>query len=472
MTHIEEYILELFVLGAPEVETRRPEILAHLEECHGCRSLVGEIQTFYSQLDHEFDAQAKAPNQEPENFLPRTRDRGLALKKRREELEKLFETRPRPPVMFFKRAGYVIRRHPVIAGAGSVVSVGLLAAALMVGAKDLFKDRNPAYTIYKSDYIEVFNKENTPIWNLPAVSLDEIRNEESNTGVSYTQIADMDGNGLNEIVTVLDVCGETTSGIWKLKIFDGPDNLRLQRDFTTEFHFRNRLYPDNFAAKSFVIRKMQQGAEIYCLAENQFSPSYLARMDPSGKILGEYWHFGHLRYLYEADLFHAGRQQLIVSGTNDLDDTAHNEFGVIIVLDPEKITGKTTSTAVTGFGLQKSGAELYYIRLPRVDMNYAYNDRLFASLIKQLGNGLLEVNISNKLDSSADDYIWFKILFTPDMKAISARSANVTDEHHDELAAAGKVTGRIDSLYLQHLQNSIRYWDGSGWQNHAVMVNH
>ena len=63
MTHIEEHILELYVLGSGKVEGRRDEIETHLKSCAMCRSLVNEMRSFYSEAREELNAlkDAKAP---------------------------------------------------------------------------------------------------------------------------------------------------------------------------------------------------------------------------------------------------------------------------------------------------------------------------------------------------------------------------------------------------------------------------
>src|SRR5208283_1247134 len=51
MTHIDEHTLELFVLGAKEVQRRRKTIEAHLKKCEGCRTLVRTMTEFYANAD-------------------------------------------------------------------------------------------------------------------------------------------------------------------------------------------------------------------------------------------------------------------------------------------------------------------------------------------------------------------------------------------------------------------------------------
>ena len=58
--HLEEDILALYVLMAPEVVERRGEIAAHLEHCAGCARLHQEITEYYAEVDELQKAEAES----------------------------------------------------------------------------------------------------------------------------------------------------------------------------------------------------------------------------------------------------------------------------------------------------------------------------------------------------------------------------------------------------------------------------
>ena len=72
MVHIGEHILELYVLGAREVEGRKPEIEAHSDECAGCKTLTEMITLFYQETEVEYVLQA-ASAESPESILLKIR---------------------------------------------------------------------------------------------------------------------------------------------------------------------------------------------------------------------------------------------------------------------------------------------------------------------------------------------------------------------------------------------------------------
>jgi hypothetical protein len=53
MIHIDEHILELYVLNADEAAPRREEIEAHLRECDGCRDLADRMSVFHANFAEE-----------------------------------------------------------------------------------------------------------------------------------------------------------------------------------------------------------------------------------------------------------------------------------------------------------------------------------------------------------------------------------------------------------------------------------
>jgi len=60
MTHIDEHTLELFVLGAKEVQRRKKTIEAHLKKCEGCRTLVRTMTEFYANAESHRKSQPQS----------------------------------------------------------------------------------------------------------------------------------------------------------------------------------------------------------------------------------------------------------------------------------------------------------------------------------------------------------------------------------------------------------------------------
>lgn len=66
-------------------------------------------------------------------------------------------------------------------------------------------------------------------------------------------------------------------------------------------------------------------------------PDQVAFLDVDGRVIGEYWHPGHLLHLVQADLDGDGRKELLLGGVNN-----GNHQATLVVLDPLKVSGLVT----------------------------------------------------------------------------------------------------------------------------------
>jgi hypothetical protein len=180
--------------------------------------------------------------------------------------------------------------------------------------------------------------------------------------------------------------------------------------------------------------------------------------------MGKYWHFGHINGLDTVDVDNDGKVEIVFWGINDTEDTTHQEFGVIVVLDPSKIVGDRRSTTAPGFAFEESGAEIFYIKIPRSDIDE----------IRHVNSGIngMERGPDNSLTFSMGTDFRFHYSFSTTMGVIDVKSNNSTDGYYASLAEQGKVRGRIDDKYLDNLRNGVRYWDGKEWRKEVVRVKH
>lgn len=71
-------------------------------------------------------------------------------------------------------------------------------------------------------------------------------------------------------------------------------------------------------------------------------PNQVAFLDINGRVLGEYWHPGHLLYSAQADLSGRGKKHVLLAGVNNGDHQA-----TLVVLDPLKVIGLVTPKEMT-----------------------------------------------------------------------------------------------------------------------------
>ena len=149
--HLEEDILALYVLMAPEVVERRGEIAAHLEHCAGCARLHQEITEYYAEVDELQKAEA-------ESIFPALQASSRLV--RPPFVDELGPLSPvkRPVVQIFVSS---FKTYPIRWSAAFAV---ILTALVLFVPKLLTTDGNPAYVRASNGYLLVFNKNGKELW--------------------------------------------------------------------------------------------------------------------------------------------------------------------------------------------------------------------------------------------------------------------------------------------------------------------
>lgn len=466
MSHIDEHLLELYVLKSDLVEARRGEIEAHLAVCAGCRALMEEIKGFYADL-----SKSEGETTEPAPRMER------ALARRRQEMEPYYE--PFAPPVPYRPSTLVgkfrtfVTRHPVAAGAGSFAAVGALAILMSSGLGKLWHDKNPSTFINNValQRLEVYNRRQELLWDLKVPDIAEDQVIEHDRNVKRTIIADLDNSGRSEVLTALSPLGFGPKQGGHLRIYDGEKNNRLDLPFDADVRYLGRAYSPYFNPVAMEVLGTGSSGEkeIFVLTENLGrSPSALYRLDHDAETIGRYWHFGSLQCMYRDE---SGR--LVIGGKNDTEDTTLGGYPMIAVIDPAKIVGERKSIACPGYRMDVSDAEIYYIQLPRSDIDEAAFTSGMTASIHDEDSTTLRILVSSlyPLPDGSGKFN-FEYFFDHQMRALRVKSTNNTDALHAALAKGGKVQGTIDNAYLEALRNDIRYWDGKGWRSERVMVGH
>jgi hypothetical protein len=465
MNHFDEHILELYVLNSPKVNDRREEISAHLKECAGCRLLVEEIASFHGELSEEMKHRAVESEAESTALIKKHSDvvpyeRWVSL--------------PPPDNTALQKFRRFVYHHPFATTIGSFGLAAVLFAVINVAITK--KDTNPAYVHYntKTDFIEVYNKNDEELWQLPSISLEGNWKDEREFNTKQTVVTDLDGDGANEVVSTVLLNAETPDRIGVLRVYDPKKRLLWMKQFVESFSYLNRQYSPYFTATVLNIADFLGNGKkeiIVSVGNTDRSPFIISRFDANGKELGQYWHFGHIGHTYEAMLSQNKKRVIIACGTNDTPDTVRDEFPVVAVLDPTKIVGEKKSTASQGFDLPYSDAELLYIRFPESDMNESLLISSFVEFMVRENEQTLQFNVRANLPSGGE--FRFHYFFSiEDMRILYVKSNSNTDRLHDHLVQEGKLKGKLDQSYLENLKNGVRYWDGKEWRKEVTIVQY
>jgi len=469
MHHIDEHTLELYVLNAKEVAERRQEIEDHLAECHGCRQLVEEMTAFHTELKEELK---EVPSFESSNET--------ALVRRNISPVPFYDTYAPPavyrPTTFVGKFFYFVRRHPIAAGTGSFVTFGVVAAALFLTVLRPANQSNPTCWQYNvtSSTIDVYDDHYTLLWQIPSPDVTQ-EDIDQQGNVCRTILADLDGDGINELITTHRLAGDQQASAnqgTKLRAIDVSARKEIWAiPFVDTVKYLNRPYSPYYSTFSILFAEIEGHGEKEILVSAQNvgrSPSFIARVDSKGRILGQYWHFGAISSLYAVDVDGDGCNEIIACGENNTHDTTQSEFPMVAVLDPKKIIGKTRSSICTGFDLPPSDAEIDYIKFPDADINVALKQKSVTNFMLFDGLDVLQFHVSSELP---DGTRWhFHYYFSRQMIPLYVKSENGADRVHAQLRDEGKVTGTIDNAYLENLKDGIRYWDGREWRKEVVRV--
>jgi hypothetical protein len=316
----------------------------------------------------------------------------------------------------------------------------------------------------------VYNKAEEILWQIPQESTGSLIVTQNRSSVSYSCVADLNGDGRNEVITTLSRPTEkSTERI--LRAFASEDSVVLMRKFDAEsIRFLGQTYHAPFPSMfPFVLSYPDKKAkEILVAASNLRSPMFVARIASNGTIFGRMWHYGTLGSQYMVDLDGDGNKEMILCGINDADEKTSRPGSVIAVLDPRKIVGETESSATRGFGLEVADCELYYILLPQTDISRALDSRLVVQSMEPGTDKVLRFGTNGAL---TDDLEQFEFVFSKDMQILDIKPGTWNKDLHDKLKRQGKLTSKYDDRYIADMKGRVKYWNGQRWVSEHVKVD-
>lgn len=455
MSHIDQEILELYVLRAAEVEAGRSDIEAHLHACAGCSALHQEIAEYYNQVGEIEKEQRSARSQAltVRSLLVPTPPFSSA--------DPLSERRKTLPARFVL---FVIR-HPVVSSFGFVASFAAAVFALFSLATQ--KDSNPVYARAKDDFLVVLNKEGQELWRKaigPGFDREALTKASPYYGPDdYVYPFDVNGDGRNEVLLASSV---VPSGDNSLRCFRHDGSVLWRYEVSREM-----VFGDNAKADRYYPRYMKVGdwdgdgePEVYALATHSpYYPNVLIKLRArDGVLLGEYWHPGVLTSIRSADLDGDGFAELILGGAN-------NGFNLasLVVLDSRFVSGH--SPAPDGYIPQgvKQGLEKYYLTFNRSDIApFASQKRNTVQSYNRHPDGVWQLGIGEVF---AEEFIPLVYELNDSMRCIRVAENDLFTQMHRKLKDEGKITGALNSAYYENLRRGVRYWDGGKFVNEPTM---
>ncbi|MCK9210872.1 MAG: hypothetical protein M0P61_08570 [Ignavibacteriaceae bacterium] len=362
MKHYDENIIELFILGDKKVEEERKEFEEHLKECFSCRELYLEMQSYYEAIS--------ANNK----FLEKKSElaQGSSLQVSPYFSKKNEVIRPSIPRTLPQRVWFFTANHPVKTTFALFAS--FCAVALVMNSYNFFQPKNPQLERIndKTHSLEVFNKNNQLLWQIPWNGSIDWEKDEEEFNINLSVVDDINDDGNNELLTVIPTIAGSNDRSDQLIIFNKDGSINQRVKVGHAISFRDKKYIDDFTTIGLIVLKNNKGEkEIFVGAKHRNSPFVLSRIDKNGNILGEYWHYGHI-WGMNTTTTNGTDQKIILAGCNDITDKA-----ALIVLNPEEIKGKIESRYGGGFGCETNKAEENYFTYTNEELGKTYQEPRF-----------------------------------------------------------------------------------------------
>ncbi len=464
MNHIDQKLLELYVLKDEGILPQRDMIEQHLNECAGCRELYARMEEMYSGFFANMETEKENSS---ETVLARVKKSLIQhTASPLQEIRANYEIERAP----IRRVMMFARRHPFVSSTMSLFVVGFFALLGLQMFKATEKvDDNPSYYRYSPDNkLEVYNKENKLLWVMPLPSNNHYATDETDTK-QFVSIVDLDNDKINEVICCLPLGENKIAG--KLLLYDGKGRLKNSFQYSdTSVHFRNTQYPRGRRGISQLLTKSNyyDENEIITFANAAgYSTQFITRFDAQLNVLGEYWHFGGFN---SAQPFTSnGKKYIAVSLQNDIDDENMKNFSALVILDPQKIIGKKESQVTTGFGLPQSNAEEYYIRFPESDIEKSLNIKT-TLIINSFDDSTMVIRQFYQDHQRSIFLGFYYFLNLKTMMIDRVKFITRTEWIHKKLKDEGKIHSVFNDQYLENLKNNVEYWDGEKWSKRPVRV--
>ncbi len=465
MKHLDEYTIELYVLGDKNAKDKN-SIEKHLRRCAGCREIEERIRSLYASVEEELKDSAA---------VPPTPEQALARIERKIDLWDPYQPsevqKPATAVTWWQSTRSIIRQRPVVSIIGSFVFIGAIILAIAYSTTNKDKDENPSYVHYNlgGGIMEVYNKENTKLWEMPSDFLASVKEADDARNMKSTIVADLNGNGQNLVVSTVHMANDLNGN--SLKIIDGKMTVLAKVEYgSRHVQFREKQYDAQFGPAQPIVARMGKDKNILVISNNGRSPCVVTRYDSSGKVLGEYWHFGNLEAGYAVNLNNDNKDELILIGTNDVGPADADNFPMIAVLDPSKITGESEATSTRGFGFSPSQAELYYVRLNLDQICHDFQSFPVIDKLLSTSENVLRFMTNAYAPGRGDTFPVFEFVFDKHLNPVEVKNDDQTVREVERLKRQGKSSIVLDAAYLEKIKRAIRYWNGKEWTKTAAQV--
>ena len=200
-----------------------------------------------------------------------------------------------------------------------------------------------------------------------------------------------------------------------------------------------------YVARWFAVFELAPGRRVVAVSSQHYRyyPNQVALLSPTGKLLREYWHSGHLRRLETADFNGDGVQEMYLGGISNGERAA-----TLVVLDPRTFQGASVESdpdyQIGGFAHGNEYARLIF---PRTCINRLFDEyNAVHSLVVEPER--ITVGVHEKISPPFPGMIYE---FGRDLRLIRAIPNDRLRSFHRELAAANTLRHALTPAELAGL---------------------
>lgn len=445
MNHIDEKILELFVLDAEEVRGERAGIERHLLECAGCADLAKEMRGFYDEVS---ELRNKRPEQETRaltvrNMMIRPPSRDAVA------WDQVPKTMPARAVLF-------VLRHPVLSSV-SFAAVVVAALLLVLLPQRHTQDLNPSYARPKDEFLVAYNNQGEEVWRKHVGNGFDLYVAKWPLNRRAIFTADANHDGRNEVYCIY---GDIPNLPFHSSIvsYDWDGRERWRYEFHKDVRFGKEQITDDYEFNSMLVGDFYHDGNVEIFAElehHERYPNVVIRLDAkTGALTGEFLHAGNIEYMTHKDFEKTGVDEIFLTNTSVFDGRVP-----LVVFDPRAVDGCAPVPAGMEPAGIPPGTEKYYILFPRTGLEKTRNFLSTAGETMYFKpNGLLEVITYDRFkDGSAFAVMYY---FDSTMRCTNVLASEPNLTYYRKLQQEELTIRKIDQQFLDDLRKGVQYWDG------------
>lgn len=231
---------------------------------------------------------------------------------------------------------------------GALLMAFVLAVGLVAFSRIVVFDRKPASFLVRGRTLIVSNAAGQELWRFGYEhELSENAYNDPGDSLRFKRcvLADIDGDGTVEVVLAASPVNYAVLGTEVICLSQSGQVRWRWRPGRQRVTVAGREFVPPYYVNTIEVvrRKEPKGVRLVISSNHNWSfPNQIAVIDPTGVMVGEYWHYGHLLRAAQQDLNGDGQPEVLLAGV--LDDPSHDQ-ATVVGFDVDHISGSSQAAA-------------------------------------------------------------------------------------------------------------------------------